>query len=652
MNTNQGRRRAKASSSQGHTHARRRLASIKPNRTPKPAAVLPAVPAVRTGTQPASLRNRVVVPADTASLNKHNPSPAPVVYVVKKTKPRPIIVTKTPNVTLRKEPEPPVEVVSALGDPFSVNSWFRENTGEDLFVKFIAIQRESNLESMQEEIQQELINNLWIDSQTSSVVVKFIVYNGNLQMFANVQVDFSFELGGKVVGEMTVAVLDLEMNGFVTKQTPDYILMAFEVLLIVCIFALVLSEMADARGTIHVSGWLEYFGDFWNLVDVMNITTYVACCGIYGGVFLRSSQVKIASVYDWSPLEEQVKLLEIIDAIEACDNLMQTYMAVSVCNLLVILVRLFKFMRLQPKLAVVNNTFSNAYEPLLHFFVIFGIVLIMFTIMGMIVFGRNIEDYSSFDGAFNQLFLLLLGDFDYGEIRDQGGQSGVVFFYVFVLFSTFILLNFFLAIVMSAYDDANDAVTDDDHSLPEDIVGAYRSFRIKTSWKFRCSKKPPLTTQDIVRENNAAVIQALYVVHSRVEAQHKEELLMKQEDTDGEVDENVLVITVDRLQNLLSECDWDKFDNLEEGTTKEDVVQALVRFIEDRKMSVAPIQDMDGDGEKDTMEEEITAINRRMQRMEGFMMQVSEHMEAAKTRDESSRARRSRSRPRHYPSKS
>ena len=40
-----------------------------------------------------------------------------------------------------------------------------------------------------------------------------------------------------------------------------------------------------------------------------------------------------------------------------------------VLSLCVVLLRLFKFMRLQPRLAVVNDTFIDAMQPLAHFFV-------------------------------------------------------------------------------------------------------------------------------------------------------------------------------------------------------------------------------------------------------------------------------------------
>ena len=200
-------------------------------------------------------------------------------------------------------------------------------------------------------------------------------------MFAIVDASFTFDLGGKVVSEFAVNVLDLELDPFETGLTSDWLLVGIEALLVVWLITLAVTEASDMVQTIRVDGWRGYFLNFWNVTDVASLSLYIVCCAVYFGVWSKSSTLEIPRVYDWSPVKEQQALLKTIKTVEECDELMTQYVQLSVVNLCVVLLRLFKFMRLQPHLAVVNNTFIDAGLPLFHFFVIFGIVLIMFTIM-------------------------------------------------------------------------------------------------------------------------------------------------------------------------------------------------------------------------------------------------------------------------------
>merc|ERR1719310_2772325 len=49
------------------------------------------------------------------------------------------------------------------------------------------------------------------------------------------------------------------------------------------------------------------------------------------------------------------------------------------------------------------------------------------------------------------LFLILLGEFDYDEMRAVNGVWAFIFFIFFVIFMFFIVLNIFLAILNDAY---------------------------------------------------------------------------------------------------------------------------------------------------------------------------------------------------------
>ena len=90
------------------------------------------------------------------------------------------------------------------------------------FIYFIAITQEVQLEKQQLEFQHDLIDQLWIDPQTRDVEVRFIVYNGNLGLFAIVSIQFEFLLGGEIAYSININPLDLELlKGSEISQQQD-----------------------------------------------------------------------------------------------------------------------------------------------------------------------------------------------------------------------------------------------------------------------------------------------------------------------------------------------------------------------------------------------------------------------------------------------
>ena len=72
----------------------------------------------------------------------------------------------------------------------------------------------------------------------------------------------------------------------------------------------------------------------------------------------------------------------------------------NIANLFVVLVLVFKFTRFQGRLAVVNGTFANAGENLFHFAIVFIVTVMLYSVMGQVVFGTTMPEYRSETGLF------------------------------------------------------------------------------------------------------------------------------------------------------------------------------------------------------------------------------------------------------------
>jgi hypothetical protein len=69
-----------------------------------------------------------------------------------------------------------------------------------------------------------------------------------------------------------------------------------------------------------------------------------------------------------------------------------------------------------------------------------------------VAFGHSIKSYSTIGMSFNTLMKMSVGDFDFDEIYQSDSNTALVLFWGSSLLIAFVLINIFVAIIMSAYD--------------------------------------------------------------------------------------------------------------------------------------------------------------------------------------------------------
>merc|ERR1719161_3490254 len=91
----------------------------------------------------------------------------------------------------------------------------------------------------------------------------------------------------------------------------------------------------------------------------------------------------------------------------------------------------------------------------------------------MSLFGREIDEFSTFERAFTTCFVILMGDFDVNSYFEVGRPMATLWFSVFQIMVLLIMLNMLLAIIMDAYSEVKANVQSADTLL----------FHIFTFWR-------------------------------------------------------------------------------------------------------------------------------------------------------------------------
>merc|ERR1719199_448712 len=96
-------------------------------------------------------------------------------------------------------------------------------------------------------------------------------------------------------------------------------------------------------------------------------------------------------------------------------------------------------------------TINDAAVDIIHFFLVFMTIFMVFSMMACTVFGPKIREFHTQARAFFYCWRILLGDFDVEAMEGVDYMLANVWFLAFQIMVMMILLNMLLAIIMDTY---------------------------------------------------------------------------------------------------------------------------------------------------------------------------------------------------------
>ncbi|XP_023018809.2 polycystin-2-like protein 1 isoform X2 [Leptinotarsa decemlineata] len=285
----------------------------------------------------------------------------------------------------------------------------------------------------------ELKDNLWIRGGTRAIFIDFALYNANLNLFAVCKMAFEFPTTG---GIMTTA--DFRSFGLLRiRSNYDWFVMACEC---ACYLFIVFYIFEEIREILYFR--LKYLARFWNYVDVFIITLTLV-----SGAFSIMKMLMIKQeLYDIMDNGDKYGNLEYI----AWMHLM--YNNLIAVDLFLIYVKIFKYLNFNRTMGQLNNTLKNCAMDILGFSIMFFIIFFAFAELGYLIFGSEVENFSSFGVAMFTLLRTILGDFDYQEIEAANRILAPIYFLSYIFLVFFVLLNMFLAIINDTYSDVKTEI--------------------------------------------------------------------------------------------------------------------------------------------------------------------------------------------------
>jgi polycystin 1L2 len=277
----------------------------------------------------------------------------------------------------------------------------------------------------------------WIDRQTRAVFVEFSAYNPNINMIMVTQIIFEFLPSGTILSSARFDPLNL------FGEALEESVVSFKKLCQILFMGFVVYFMIYEVRVIIRRGLREYSRQFWSFVEWSIIVTAWITFAMIITRFKTANDVldffKATSGYGY------IKLQSINES-----NQILTY-SLGVCSFSGTL-KILKMLRFSRNIAYMGASLRKCFSELISFSMVFFGAWIAFVQLWHLIFGMQIEGYSTITRSMESAFLMMLGKFDTSDIQRLQPFLGPIIFCAYNIVILFFALNIFISIIAEAFN--------------------------------------------------------------------------------------------------------------------------------------------------------------------------------------------------------
>uniref|UniRef100_A0A3Q2XG03 Polycystin 2 like 1, transient receptor potential cation channel n=1 Tax=Hippocampus comes TaxID=109280 RepID=A0A3Q2XG03_HIPCM len=330
----------------------------------------------------------------------------------------------------------------------------------------------------------ELEENLWLDRGTRAIFIDFSTYNANINMFCVIRLVVEFPATGGAIPSYQIRTVKLirYINYW------DYFILGCEMVFCLFILYYVVEEILELR--IHK---FSYFKSIWNILDIVVILLAVVAI-----VFNIFRTVKVDKL-----LGKLLDQPEIYADFEFLAFWQTQYNNMNAVNLFFAWIKVFKYISFNKTMTQLSSTLGRCAKDIIGFAIMFFIVFFAYAQLGYLLFGTEVESFSTFVKCIFTQFRIILGDFDYDAIDRANRVLGPIYFVTYVFFVFFVLLNMFLAIINDTYSEVKEELSSQKDELQiSDII---KQSYMKTFMKLKLKNEKISDVQRALRAGSGEI---------------------------------------------------------------------------------------------------------------------------------------------------
>jgi hypothetical protein len=257
----------------------------------------------------------------------------------------------------------------------------------------------------------------WVDAATKHVHVELGVLNMDIMAWARALLTVSFTRGGRVESTVTVRSLPIDPYHSLSRLWFFDVLNLVYLVVIVGLLLINIARVARRVATLRSDGYgVESFlaiFDAWLVIDWGATACYLATAISWAEVVvtLHRLQVVVAGAAWVGPSlgEDTTRLHGYLGS--ALANYWEAKTA-ACATLFFLTLRMFWQFSLQPKLAVMTECLSRGLSDMLHFGVLFLVIMASYTVWGHVAFGSQAHDWRTLGDAGFAVIRFAMYDYD------------------------------------------------------------------------------------------------------------------------------------------------------------------------------------------------------------------------------------------------
>ena len=122
-------------------------------------------------------------------------------------------------------------------------------------------------------------------------------------------------------------------------------------------------------------------------------------------------------------------------------TLTRTYVRRCAITILMCLMSVLKYMRHSQTYGTLAITLTYAGAEIVRFLLVFSLVNLTFTVMGMLMFGNTLKDFHTVSASIQTLMMMMTGEYGYQSLQSVNEVSAMTFYSFYVILVFFILVN-------------------------------------------------------------------------------------------------------------------------------------------------------------------------------------------------------------------
>lgn len=352
-------------------------------------------------------------------------------------------------------------------------------------------------------------DRVWMDKDSEVLQIRLYLLNAELGQpnMEQVTLTFFMSTGGSIYYQRDFQAVFFEVFPNMSSMVADGLF--FCVLVFTGALQMVVLWRAARERKL-----VQHFMDIRSILEFAVIIVGIYFCFQFYAVFQTKERttdiVNEIRAQGWDVSDDDQSVIErMFDICEVAAEDILSLRLLAANYTLILTFRFFANFRAQPQLAIITKTLGALIVEIIHFIVVFIPAFLIYVTSATLLFGRKIEDVSTFQGSLGYIFRMAQeGEFDWESMQEENYWSSAIWVWSFVVFVNMLLINLLIAIILDTYkevqrnQDSKEAVWNTLYQFCNRLI-SLRSWVTEQAIVRKCSEPfhPDLLDADYMKES-------------------------------------------------------------------------------------------------------------------------------------------------------